>query len=154
MAAINSNLTYYILEGVLTGNVGGKYFNVYAYSGGGGGSTVNKPDMGNVFQPYSTGRKTSGKGTAHKHGGAVPVGRYVIKKPTHHPHLGLSAYCDPMEPNNMMNRGGFYIHNRGPHGSDGCIVPKSRFEELMDALKKTGGGVLFVQETIEDLKFG
>jgi hypothetical protein len=53
---------------------------------------------------------------------------------------------DPDKANHMMDRGGFFIHGRGPHGSDGCIVPLNSAElvDLLRALEKDGGGVLTV----------
>jgi hypothetical protein len=35
----------------------------------------------------------------------------------------------------VTGRDGFYIHGRGPKGSDGCIVPMEQFGELMRALE-------------------
>jgi hypothetical protein len=86
-------------------------------------------------------------------GGAVPVGKYIIHKPAKHPHLGLAAYLEPDRPNIMMGRGGFYSHRRGPHGSDGSIVPTSNFKELMDALTNDGTGILHVMEAMGGVRF-
>jgi hypothetical protein len=153
--AMSANLTYYIFEGTLTGQVGGKFFHIEALSGGAGGSTNNKPSDA-VNNPYMEGLKTVGSNSAvgHRHGGPIPPGRYTIVKPSHHPHLGLSAQLT--HPRwRPMGRDGFYIHGRGPHGSDGCIVPlnHARFVDLMDALTKSGGGVLAVQETMDGVRF-
>ena len=38
----------------------------------------------------------------------------------------LDANSNP----HFYNRDGFFIHGRGPHGSDGCIVPKSNTKRL------------------------
>ncbi len=150
---LGAKLTYYIFEGVLVGQAGKRHFHISAHSGGGGGSKVNKPDFGGVFHPYSTGNKTVGEGAAHKHGGAIPPGRYIIHKPAQHPQLKLSAYLEPDKSNDMMNRDRFYIHGRGTHGSDGCIVPSSNFKELMDALAKDGTGILHVEEAMGGSRF-
>jgi hypothetical protein len=50
------------------------------------------------------------------------------------------------------NRSGFFIHGRGRHGSDGCIVPldPAQFRSLMDDLTKSNGGTLIVAETMSD----
>lgn len=150
-----ADLTYYIFEGVLAGTVGPKMFHMEALSGGGGGSTLGKTSDA-VNNPYSEGLKTAGKGSAkgHVHGGPIPPGKYTIQAPAQHPHLGLSAQL--VHPHwKPFGRDGFYIHGRGPHGSDGCIVPlnKIQFQELMAALTASNGGTLFVQEAMEDIRF-
>src|SRR5690348_9754732 len=117
----SASLTYYIFEGTLAGVVNGTTYAISALTGGGGGSTQH-PTSGSMNNPYMYGLKTTGTGAQHQHGGPIPLGRYTIAKPSHHPHLGLSARLDPQQPM-PSNRGGFFIHNRGPHGSDGCIVP-------------------------------
>ena len=147
-----AELTYYIFEGVLVGRARGKHFHIMALSGGGGGTTKGgKTFVGN--NPYMTAWKTSGTGKKHVHGGPLPLGRYTIEEPQHHPHLGLSAELKPDRFTAQMGRSGFFIHGRGPHGSDGCIVPLSRFQELMDALTGDGGGVLHVLEAFGDMRF-
>ena len=109
-----ASLTYYIFEGVLVGLAGGRVFHLFARSGGGGGSTKHDTDFD---------------------------GRYSLLK---HPHLGRAAFLEPDKRTPMMGRDGFFIHGRGPHGSDGCIVPSAEFTELMDALERDGGGILNV----------
>jgi hypothetical protein len=150
-----ANLTYYIWEGNLTGIANGKMFAMSALSGGGGGSTKNRPsDAAN--NPYMESFKTVGKSGAkgHVHGGPIPPGKYTIKKPGHHKHLGLSA--ELVHPHwKPMGRDGFYIHGRGHHGSDGCIVPLEphQFQNLMSALTLSKGGTLIVQETMSGDRF-
>ena len=148
-----SALTYYIFEGVLIGRSGGTTFHLLALSGGGGGSTAKPQDFGGGFYPYLTGKKTTGTGVSHVHGGPIPPGRYIIHPPSQNPHLGLSAFLEPYGNGQMMDRSGFYIHGRGPHGSDGCIVPLENFKPLMDAIAKDGGGTLFVQEAMGGARF-
>jgi len=147
-----ANFTYYIYEGVLAGIAGGKMFHLTALSGGGGGSTKNKPQI-SVNNPYATGLKTSGVGAKHQHGGPLPVGWYTIARPAQHPHLGRSARLSPKNLKLMMGRDGFYIHGRGPHGSDGCIVPTSGLKELLDALDASDGGTLRVEESLSQVRF-
>jgi hypothetical protein len=71
---ISANLTYYIFEGVLLGEAGGRHFHLFARSGGGGGTTKGGESfVGN--NPYMTGYKTVQAGHSHKHGGPLPLGR-------------------------------------------------------------------------------
>jgi len=100
-----------------------------------------------------TGFKTVGTGKNHQHGGPLPLGRYKILKPSFHPHLGLSAELKPDPERAMMSRSGFFIHGRGPHGSDGCIVPLSCYFELIKAIETDGGGTLHVVECLDDSRF-
>ena len=148
-----SALTYYIFEGVLVGRAGGSTFHLLALSGGGGGSKVNPQNFGGGFYPYLTGKKTTGTGPSHQHGGPIPPGRYIIHPPAQNAHLGLSAFLEPDRTNTMMGRDAFYIHGQGPHGSDGCIVPLENFQGLMAAIGKDGGGMLFVQEAMGSTRF-
>src|SRR3954452_16620711 len=122
----NADLTYYIFEGVLTGFVEGKMYHMSALSGGGGASTAARTSSA-VNNPYEAGLKTvaSTKTAGHVHGGPIPPGIYTIKKAAIHPHLHLSARLENSRWR-PMGRDGFYIHGRGPHGSDGCIVPLER----------------------------
>lgn len=114
-----------------------------------------KQAWGESRPTYSTGVKTK-EGKVHEHGGPIPTGRYRILPPSRHPHLGLSCRLDPYDAEqtrHMAGRDGFYIHGRGPHGSDGCIVPLEDFQALMTALEKDRGGVLFVLETMDGSRF-
>lgn len=54
-----------------------------------------------------------------------------------------------------MGRDGFFIHGRGKHGSDGCIVVllPNQLASLMDALKTSNGGTLIVQESMSGDRF-
>ena len=149
-----ANLTYSIFEGVLTGTANNRAFNIMALSGGGGGSTQHDGNA-DTNNPYSQGVKTV-DGKNHIHGGPIPTGRYRIRTPSRHPHLGLSARLDPYDidqARHMAGRDGFYIHGRGPHGSDGCIVPLEEFQELMTALTADKGGMLFVLEAFGGDRF-
>src|SRR5438876_1205541 len=76
------------------------------------------------------------------------------RRSAHHPHLGLSAKLTHIRWK-PVGRDGFYIHGRGPHGSDGCIVPVNSvdFNNLMSALIQSNGGLLFVQETLDGARF-
>lgn len=148
-----ANLTYYIFEGVLVGTVGGQPIHIFAESGGGGGSTAKAgpSEPATVNNPYSTGQKLNPK--AGHRGGAIPTGRYTIAKPSAF-HSTRGARLTPAHPAHFAKaaggRGGFWIHGRGPLGSDGCIVPMvhSQFQTLLDGLNKDGGGTLFVMEAM------
>jgi hypothetical protein len=151
----NAQLTYYLFEGILVGTVGQSRFHIPALSGGGGGSTKSAP-ADSTNNPYMTGLKTSDtKRAGHRHGGAIPVGKYTISAPVHNPHLGLAAQLTPSGRQPMYGRGGFYIHGHGPHGSDGCIVPLQvgQFKDLMRALATSNGGQLHVEDSMEGAQF-
>lgn len=147
---MSAQLTYYIFEGVLTGFAGEKTIHMTALSGGRGGSRLKNVTTDAANNPYLTGLATShSKGI---HGGPIPTGRYAIETPKVQnvgEHKILAAKL--VESHKLANgRGGFFIHGRGPHGSDGCIVPSSdsKFDELMTALRKDSGGVLYVQQAM------
>lgn len=148
-----TELTYYIGEGLLTGFAGGRFIHVHALSGGRGGTTVPGATTGIANNPYATGVKATGSGGAHRHGGPLPVGDYTINAPEQHPHLGRSCRLDPDRLNRMHNRGGFFIHGRGRHGSDGCIVPLEHFDYLLDQIATDAGGKLHVLETMSGARF-
>jgi hypothetical protein len=150
-----ANLTYYIREGTLVGLVEGRIYNLEALSGGGGGSLTNRTTSA-VNNPYMEGLKTAQKAKSpfHVHGGPIPPGTYSVDAPARHPHLGLSARLNHprFKP---MGRDGFFIHGRGPHGSDGCIVVLNhvRFVDLMAMLTKSQGGTLVVAESADGTRF-
>jgi len=54
-----------------------------------------------------------------------------------------------------MERDGFYIHGRGHHGSERCIMPLNpvQFQDLMAALTESNGGTLVVEETMSGDRF-
>ncbi len=103
-------------------------------------------------------RKTRGShsGKDHVHGGPIVPGLYTIEMPTHRPGLGFCARLVPAPGQNMHGRGGFHIHGRGHHGSDGCIVPArpQDFHSLMANLTKAGGGKLRVTASFMHLPEG
>jgi hypothetical protein len=126
-----ARLTFYIKEGLLVGHAGGKQIHMLAWSGGGVGSKKGWVEKGVVNNPSMVARKTSGPHNDHKHhhhGGPIPPGDYTIRTPDgSHPKLGpISAALIPSKHDAMFHRGDFFIHGRGPHGSDGCIVPHTK----------------------------
>src|ERR1051325_6099328 len=149
-----AQLEYYIMERVLLGNVGGHRIRIFALSGGGGGRLTNLIPTDIVNNPYFEWRETKGKENSpkHVHGGPLPVGWYTVSptsasKKSETAQMGRCAKLTPRKGTLMMTRQGMFIHQRGKHGSDGCIVPvldRDAFNDLMDALDKDGGGVLYV----------
>jgi len=68
--------------------------------------------------------------------------------------LGRSAKLSPGQPV-PNDRGGFYIHGRGPRGSDGCnvLMEPAKFQQLMGGLTVSHGEVLMAIETIDGSRF-
>ena len=153
-----AELTYYIYEGLLVGKIENTFIQMSAVSGGGGGSKI-RAGNDSTNNPYLTALKevegTPGR-VPHVHGGPIPLGRYKIDPPGKHPKLGRSARLTPEQGTPMFNRDGFYIHGRGPHGSDGCVVPMKQddFSTLLTLLERSRGGTLFVLETTDGMRFG
>jgi len=145
-------LTYRIAMQRLTGTVNGEEFDIYAASGGGRGRRRGAPEAS--VSSFDHRRKT----TRATRGGPIPPGYYIVHTPSAHPRLGRSAFLEQtvssllqLEPTSELgvvvtNRDGFFVHGRGPRGSDGCIVPFEQFDELLDALQAEGGSVLLVQQ--------
>ena len=98
---------------------------------------------------WSTNKKAPPAFTKKDRGGPLPVGLYLAKYYGFHAHLGRCAilmqtissllHADPWSDIGMSvtNRAGFYIHGKGPKGSDGCIVPSknSDLKSILDALE-------------------
>jgi hypothetical protein len=153
---VAASLTYYLWEGVLVGTANGAFFQVFASSGGGGGSTLRKTTSA-ANNPYMTARKTKGEpgSKGHGHGGPIPLGPYAVASPAQHPKVKLSARLTPTGGQPMWERDGFLIHGPGPHGSDGCIVVEKKpdFHALMEALRGSKGGTLYVEEAMYGMRF-
>lgn len=144
----DASLYYFITFRLLTGSASETSIRMTALSGGRGGSTTpGAADDAVVNNVWETNRKTDHANGIH--GGPIPIHKYRIHPPSNHPRLGLSAQLTPMATDwtlGMFNRDAFFIHGRGQHGSDGCIVPIDRedFRTLMTALRTSRGGVLRV----------
>ncbi len=111
-----SELTYNILECLLTGEIDGTRIHASAVSGGRAGSKTQgavNPLLAN--NPYLTQVKLSGSTP----GGTLPQGEYRLQ--THEKKESWIRLV-PLS-GNMKGRAGFAIHGRGKRGSDGCIVP-------------------------------
>ena len=137
-------LTYDIANERLTGTIGVENISLWAKSGGGRASKTHSEG-----QPGQEGLRSWNpqlKAAGSTRGGPLPPGFYQVQKPANHPDLGRAAYLEqtitsllyanPSAPGgvSMTQRDGFYIHGRGPKGSDGCIVPMEGFGHFMDLL--------------------
>lgn len=158
----SANLFYYIREGVLEGTVNGEPVRISTYSGGGSGYDPANPrsvrytrDTEAANNPYRTRQLTNE--ALNTRGGPIPPGRYSIKKPDSE---SKNVSLEPLNPIGFFRKtgrtGGFLIHGAGPKGSDGCLVPASttEFKDLMDKLKSSDGGTLWVLESVEGDMFG
>lgn len=148
-------LKYSIAQELLTGVIGHDAFTLTAYSGGGRGRKGAGAE--HSFDSYQTTRQTFGDKHAksHVHGGPIPRGFYncvyVLNDREFHECIRL----DPIVTEDVAydkkhglhhTRSNFFIHGRGPHGSDGCIVPSSNAERLRlnKAIRYFAGSVLLV----------
>jgi hypothetical protein len=113
-------IIFNIVSGKLSGTIDSYSFDVYAYSGGRGGSKKKgaaHPII--VNNPFFTRMKLKG----HKetdYAGPLPMGLYTLEKHKSKPNW---IRLIPSTNNVMFNRDGFAIHGKGQRGSDGCIVP-------------------------------
>ena len=148
----NANLIFHVNYGLLTGVVGGRHVTMSVVSGGGGGAVgkIRFDDSHAVNNPLSSNQKANSK--RHVRGGTIPAGTWTIGTPAHRAHLGWSAALTPRIVPTLGHRGGFYIHGRGKHGSDGCLVPMNptNFHALLDGLTADHGGSLTVHG-VEDV---
>ena len=131
-------LTYSIAREWLQGLVSGQSFSFHAWSGGGRGQTKKNADYS--AESYDVFRKTQHEKNKNIHGGPLPPGMYLCQYVAHHPHFGECIFLqitissqlsfDARGTISFYNRDGFYIHGRGPHGSDGCIIPDINSDRL------------------------
>jgi hypothetical protein len=138
--AARGDLTYNIVETLLTGEVDGVHISARAHSGGRGGS--KKSGVHQYFladNPFATGVKLDEKKKGSV-GGTLPMGSYTLRL---HESRDNWIRLIPAADNNMKGRSGFAIHGRGKRGSDGCIVPTDfhlvlKLCKLVEARKKKG----------------
>lgn len=144
-------LTYSIAREWLEGQVGKDKFAMRTWSGGGRGQTGEGAER--TWRSYDVALKTTPPGQRHVHGGPLPPGMYVCRFVADHPKFGdcvyleqtLSSLIEVSSNGNIavVDRDAFFIHKRGPHGSDGCLVPESESERLRLAYAiKSGGPIL------------
>jgi hypothetical protein len=143
-------LSYSIARELLEGSIGTEKFALRAWAGGARGQTGSGAE--HSYSSYDVFRQTRhSKGI---HGRPLPPGLYICRYINQHPHFAECIFLEQtptalfqidMNANvRFYDRSGFYIHGRGPHGSDGCIVPENNAERLRlnKAVKNASGGVL------------
>jgi hypothetical protein len=132
---ISMPLTYDIAAERLFGSVGRQYFDMRAVSGGGRGRKIGLPSH-SLSSYLSTTGENSPKG---ERGGPLPGGDYKCEYLPNHPpfheciHLRLLTSHQHLVLSKVGGHRGldsFYIHGRGPKGSDGCIVPLDNADRL------------------------
>jgi hypothetical protein len=145
-------LNYSIATERLEGTVAQQYFSIRAWSGGGRGQVGNAAEHN--WDSYNVFRKEKDSGGKHRHGGPIPPGIYMCQYVAHHPKFGECIFLeqtitalfqvDAKAGIHLYNRDGFFIHGRGPHGSDGCIVPENDAQRrrLNKAVKDALGAVM------------
>jgi hypothetical protein len=137
----------------LTGMIGTDHFHLHAVSGGGRGRTVGVASD-TVESHLATTQLIKHGPRAHR-GGTLPPGTYRCQYLANHHHFhecvrlhalpSATAIHSPFATMPIVHgRGGFYIHGRGRHGSDGCIVPLLHGERvrLNHAIRDYAGPVL------------
>ena len=126
-------LTYDLAAARLFGTVGGQHFSMDAVSGGGRGRVKGKPDSS--FGSHLSTTQEDAK--ANVRGGPLPSGEYACEYLQNHPPFHECIHLRPLTSTQhlLLTRVGghrglnsFYIHGRGPKGSDGCIVPFNHAE--------------------------
>lgn len=132
-------LIYDIQSELLHGEVGSQTFRVHAVSGGGRGSKV-RPEGDQLLRSWSYGTKEDENRGVR--GGIIPPGPYICRYSASHPKFHECIFLeqtvasllvsDPSSATGVRlhSRDGFYIHARGPKGSDGCIVVFDEAERL------------------------
>lgn len=136
-------LVYLIGEERLYGKVGGEQLSLRAYSGGARGSRVAaRPE--NSAASFDVRKGVEGHGPGER-GGPLPPGHYLAHATEQHHTLGRANWLESVTAHlkyqtRDYSRGpGFYIHGRGPLGSDGCIVPdapaqREHLQSLIDSV--------------------
>jgi hypothetical protein len=125
-----------IARETLRGVVDGKNFIMRAWSGGARGRTKGATEFSHAS--YDVFRKENeAKGIR---GGPIPPGIYICRYVKSHAKFGeciflqqtiLSLFQVDADANiRFYDRAGFFIHGRGPRGSDGCIVPAEKDARL------------------------
>jgi len=155
-------LTYNAQWEKLTGTIGEEHFDEHAVSGGSRGHKNIDDKRAGLFlhdeadtlksrSPLTREMQAGPNGKEHyvQRGGTIPPGHYDCVYVASYPKLGgevirlvqhkdALTYQGPfMDQAVEHHRGGFYIHGRGPKGSDGCIIfdNNSRRMDLNKAIK-------------------
>lgn len=80
--------------------------------------------------------------------GPIPRGLYRVMAPFDHVRLGpVVFYLDPVHPDRMMGRSGFFIHGDNKYGnrtgSSGCIIlPRKVRDDLATIVSTTKGKLI------------
>lgn len=166
MAAEIARLEYNAAQERLTGIIAGAGFNVIAYSGGSRGHKANvnvksaakylHAQADTLLSRLATTRTIEKNGEYMQRGGTLPPGHYTCQYHAAHPTFGeciqllraadAVAIQSPFSPFPIPHGRGndFFIHGRGPKGSDGCIIPALETERkrLNAAVKAFRGKVI------------
>ena len=149
-------LKYSIMDEILYGTIDGESFSMRAFSGGGRGSTSGMELYD--LKHWSSRKKAPPIFNKDERGGPLPIGFYLVEYYGVHEHLGRCAslgqtllsllqtdYSSPIGLS-VTDRSGFYIHGRGPKGSDGCIVPANKVDlkNLLDAIESASTTVVLI----------
>jgi len=100
-----------------------------AFSGGGRGSIAGRAEDSAASFDYRLKKVSDERG---ERGGPLPPGHYLVHRTEQHGHLGQANWLESITAHlrvptrDFTKAYGFYIHGRGPKGSDGCIVPENR----------------------------
>mgnify|MGYP001286680606 CR=1 FL=1 len=150
-----AHLTFDASAELLSGLVGTHHFHVHAVSGGGRGATVAGVASERLTSHMATTKTIKQNGQYIQRGGTLPPGAYTCQYLANHPPFGecirlhalpsATAIHSPFATMPIVHgRGGFYIHGRGPHGSDGCIVPLHHGKRILlnRAIRDYAGQVL------------
>lgn len=147
-----NTLTYSIAMETLSGMIGTAAFHLHAWSGGRRGA--KGPGAQTTPASYDVFRKEEhSKGI---HGGPIPPGIYVCRYIAHHSKFHECIFLeqtltslfqvDASAKVRLYDRDAFYIHGRGPHGSDGCIVPENEAVRLqLNKSVKTCDGTVMLR---------
>jgi hypothetical protein len=133
MTNADNALTYSIAREWLSGSIDRQQFQLRASSGGGRG----RKGAGAEFSVNSYDVHRKANKSEDITGGPLPPGLYSCEFVAAHPKLHRCIRLLPAVTVKLAGRGGFYIHGRGKHGSDGCIVPEnaSELHRLVEAIK-------------------
>jgi hypothetical protein len=141
-----TELTYNIASGLLTGRIDDVFISAYAGSGGRAGSkTPGSLNWWLANNPLATHVKQAANNA--NPGGPLPMGVYKVIL---HEHRKNWLRLIPVDQAAMFDRAGMAIHGRGPHGSDGCIVPTDFAAvvllcELVRRRQAAGGPDIYLQ---------
>lgn len=149
-------LNYSIRDEMLYGTISSRSMSMFAFSGGGRGSTAGMEQTD--IRHWNSQKKAPATFSRQDRGGPLPAGLYLVNYHGVHEHLGRCAaltqtisslvYADPFSDIGIAvtERDGFYIHGRGPKGSDGCIVPSKSGDltKILDAIKAATDPIVLI----------